>query len=341
MPSHAYILGIAGLMFGAALPAAAAEAGPAAEGKTPVRVVLDTDIGPDVDDVGAVAILHALADLGEAEIVAMAACTSNPWGAPCLDALNTYYGRPEIPVGTFKQPGFLEESSYSEGIARAFPNALGHGDNAPDATALYRRVLAESPDKLMFIAVGPLNNLRLLLESEADAVSPLNGVDLVRENVSELVIMGPYFNEEREFQYAWNYAQDPAAAAYVSEHWPTPMRFGEGNLGHRHFIGAGLADVPESSPVRHGYELAEGPAGKRHCADPSTILYAIRGARHFDEVRAGSCEVRAEDGATRWVAEPDLDHAYNKERLPVAELERIMEELLVKPPRLGADQREP
>lgn len=32
----------------------------------PKRIILDTDIGPDYDDVGAMAILHALADKGEA-----------------------------------------------------------------------------------------------------------------------------------------------------------------------------------------------------------------------------------------------------------------------------------
>lgn len=336
MIARAYMLGFAGILCTVAAPGSAP-----VPHSPPLRVVLDTDIGPDVDDVGAVAILHALADLGEVEIVAMAACTSSPWGAPCLDALNTYYGRPQIPVGGYKQPGFLEASPYNEAIAREFPNALGHGDRAPDATALYRRVLAGSTDKLTFVAVGPLNNLRRLLESGPDEFSPLSGEDLVREKVAELIVMGPYFNDEGEFQYAWNCAQDPESACLVMDRWPTPMRFGEGNLGHRHFIGATLAESPASSPVRRAYELAEGPGGKRHCADPSTILYAVRRAQHFDEIRVGSCEVRPEDGATRWVSDPNSDHAYNKERLPVAELEGIMEQLLTQPPRHGRAEHRP
>lgn len=303
----------------------------------PVHVILDTDISPDVDDVGAVAILHALADNGEATIVAMGACTSSPWGAPCLDALNTYYGRPDIPIGTLKQHGFLEESSYNEVIAKEFPNDLRDGRNAPSAVDVYRRVLEKSEDgSITFIAIGPLNNLRALLDASADDVSPSSGEALVRTKVRELVIMGPYFNERGEFQPAWNFVQSPDDAVQVVTRWPTPIRYGEGNLGHRHYIGAGLAATPASNPVRRAYERAEGPAGKRHCADPSTILYAIRGTRHFDEVRGGFCEVRSADGFTRWVAAPDRHQAYNLERLPVARLEAIMEELLVQAPAVKA-----
>lgn len=310
-----------------------ATASPDLTAAEPVQVILDTDISPDVDDVGAVAILHALADLGEARIVAMGACTSSPWGAPCLDALNTYYGRPDIPIGTLKHEGFLEASSYNETIAREFPHDLRDGRQAPSAVDVYRRALEASEDhSITFIAIGPLNNVRALLDSAADDVSPLSGETLVRAKVRELVVMGPYFDDRGAFLSAWNFVQSPDDAVHVVNRWPTPIRYGEGRLGHRHAIGAGLAATPASNPVRRAYALAEGPAGKRHCADPSTILYAVRGTRHFDEVRGGYCDVRPADGFTRWVAAPDRPQAYNREKLPVAELEGIMEKLLVKAP---------
>ena len=55
----------------------------------PVRLIFDTDVMGDVDDVGTVAVLHALADLGEAEILAMGVSSKNPWSPLCLSALNT------------------------------------------------------------------------------------------------------------------------------------------------------------------------------------------------------------------------------------------------------------
>jgi hypothetical protein len=71
---------------------------------------------------------------------------------------------------------------------------------------------------------------------------------------------------------------------------------------------------------------------KRHCADPATVLYAVTGTQYFDEVGPGACEVRA-DGHTRWDARRDRRQFYNKQKLPVADLERVMEDLLVKRPR--------
>src|SRR6516164_4649545 len=84
-----------------------------AEERAPVRVIFDTDIMGDVDDVGAVAVLHALADRGEATIVAMGVCVKNPWSPLCLDALNTYFGRPELPLGVVKGPAHDRASRYA------------------------------------------------------------------------------------------------------------------------------------------------------------------------------------------------------------------------------------
>ena len=105
----------------------------AVTGLAKVPVILDTDIGPDCDDVAAVALLHGLVNRGEARLLAMMCCISSDWGAPCLDALNTYYGRPEIPVGTLKERGFLDGKSYNEVVARCVPHALRSSPRAAPA----------------------------------------------------------------------------------------------------------------------------------------------------------------------------------------------------------------
>ncbi|MDQ6762361.1 MAG: nucleoside hydrolase, partial [Bacteroidota bacterium] len=38
-----------------------------AQKQKPVSIIFDTDIAPDYDDVGAMALLHAFADMGEAK----------------------------------------------------------------------------------------------------------------------------------------------------------------------------------------------------------------------------------------------------------------------------------
>src|SRR4029453_16567622 len=81
------------------LAAAACLAGSPARAQAPGRVVVDTDLAADVDDVGALAVLHPLARPGEAEILAAMVSSRNRHSVACLSALNTWYGRRDIPIG--------------------------------------------------------------------------------------------------------------------------------------------------------------------------------------------------------------------------------------------------
>ncbi len=75
-----------------------------AQQKAPVPIIFDTDFGPDYDDVGAIALLHALADSGEATILATIACNKHRWAGAALNVFNTYFKRPQIPIGVPKGP---------------------------------------------------------------------------------------------------------------------------------------------------------------------------------------------------------------------------------------------
>jgi hypothetical protein len=55
----------------------------------PVKIIFDTDFGPDYDDVGALAVLHAMADSGKAEILAILSCNKHELVGPSIDVLNT------------------------------------------------------------------------------------------------------------------------------------------------------------------------------------------------------------------------------------------------------------
>lgn len=79
----------------------------------PVQLVLDTDMLTDCDDLAALGMLHTLESMGEARLLAVTVSSREPRSAPVVDAVNTYYGRPDIPVGAPKKwarclpPGFL------------------------------------------------------------------------------------------------------------------------------------------------------------------------------------------------------------------------------------------
>ncbi|WP_075089665.1 hypothetical protein [Verrucomicrobium spinosum] len=112
-----------------------------------MKIIFDTDMHTDCDDAGALGVLHALADYGECEILAMLCSTLDPWAVPTIDAINTYYGRPDVPLGTVKGKGVLRKSVYTKGVAERFPHDVKSSDAAPDALQVYRQILEAQPDQ--------------------------------------------------------------------------------------------------------------------------------------------------------------------------------------------------
>ena len=298
----------------------------------PVPVLFDTDIQGDVDDVGAVAMLHALADRGEAEILAMGVSAKHPACVPCLDALNTYFQRPSIPLGVVKGEGFLRDSKYANQIADEFPHRIRSADEVPDAALLYRRVLAEQPDRsVVMISVGQLTNFRNLLNTAPDDRSDLGGVDLVRRQVRLWVCMGGKFPAGREA----NLIHDGPAAATAVANWPTPIVFTGYEIGRPILTGGRLKDLPASSPVRRAYDLYK-QLRPHHSWDQTAVLYGVRGLDGglndlWDLKSDGHCHVFP-DGANEWRPAPDRNHACLVEKAPPKQVAEAIEALMLHQP---------
>src|SRR4051812_11111497 len=67
--------------------------------REPIRVIFDTDMWSDIDDVLALAMLHALHDRHEIKLLAVTISTDEAWCAVYVDLVNTFYGHSQIPVG--------------------------------------------------------------------------------------------------------------------------------------------------------------------------------------------------------------------------------------------------
>jgi len=265
----------------------------------PVDIIFDTDMGGDCDDVGALFLLHGAVERGEARLLATMGCVSSDAIAPALDAINTCFGRPGIPVGTLKDPGFLVGPHYTAELARRFPHRLPSSQEYPDAITLYRQILAKQPDtSVVIVAVGPLRNIANLLKSAPDEASPLDGSALVATKVKRLDVMGGTYPPTANTQEAeWNFKQDPAAAALVCSSWPTPVLFnGEGgstSSGRRVTY-----EMAEHNPLTMSYRHFPwvGFAGDRLSWDPISCLVAVRGAAPWYKVVGGGVNVT--DAAT-------------------------------------------
>lgn len=307
----------------------------------PVPIVLDADMESDVDDVGALALLHALADLGEARILAVMVSAANPHSAPCAERINAYYGRGDVPIGNVQgepvarptKPGqaVLRDSRYARQIAEEFPGHLARGDDAPDAVDCYRRILAEQPDRsVVIVTIGYKTNLRDLLISATDRYSDLNGVDLVRRKVAMWVCMGGNFaKSQSEANLVW----DAPASTYAIDHWPTPIVFSGWEIGAAIMTGSKLADVPADSPVRRAYELYRGQVGgTRESWDQSAVLYAVRGLGHYWSFSPPG-RVSARNGVSSFQPDPVGKHTYLITKADPKEIAAELDQLMARTPK--------
>src|ERR1700722_6077526 len=154
----------------------------------PLPVIFDTDMGPDYDDVGAITLLHAFADSGKATILATMASNKYEGVAAVINLFNTYFHRPEIPIGVPRTHAVNQKDKqhWTDSILAKYPHAIVRNDQAADAVTLYRRVLAKQADhSVVIITVGFLTNLQGLLQSKPDAFSTLDGLELVRKKVQQ------------------------------------------------------------------------------------------------------------------------------------------------------------
>lgn len=285
---------------------AAATAAPA-----PVAILFDTDCGPDYDDVGAIAMLHAFADRGEARILATVSSNLHPLAGPGIDVLNTYFGRPDLPIGAPKTAGVNLGAwqKWPDTLAARYPHTLKATADAPDAVAVYRRLLAAQPDtSVTVVTVGFLTNLRNLLASGPDSLSPLDGKALVRQKVKQWVAMAGKFPAGKEF----NVEKDSTASQLAIDGWPTPILFSGFEIGES--VKTGLRLVKEGapgSPVRHVFALSIPMAKEdqqgRMSWDQTAVLVAVRGAAPYYATRRGRFVARA-DGSNGWEAALDGPH---------------------------------
>ena len=323
------------------VPIAALAADPASPRPTPVRLILDTDMSGDCDDAGALALLHALADRGECELLAVVTNRkdkTNASAAAC-DVINAYYGRPNIPIGADKvgPTALIRTSSFAAVLRDEFPHRIGPDDRAPDALDVYRRTLSAQPDSGVTIcSVGAFSNLAELCRREPA---------LIRAKVRRLVVMGGQFPQSPRPET--NIATHSAAAHVVAERWPGEIVWHGFEVGSVLFTGGRLKQTPANNPVRRAYELK--PFGKRPAIDggqPSwdqgAALYAVCGPQpaFWDVVSGGRVQVQA-DGHTVWRAEPGGRHSYVKIKGAPTKLAATIEELMVQPPKRLAGNLKP
>ncbi len=290
----------------------------AVEPTRPIPLIFDTDIGNDVDDALALGVIHALQSRAECRLLAVTITKDHELAAPFVDAVNTFYGRGDIPIGVCRS-GVTNEVGKFLGLANErdqgqlrYPHDLLSGTEAPPAVDVLRATLAGADDASVVIAqVGFSTNLADLLKSKPDGHSPLAGIDLVRRKVRLLSIMAGAFTQiigdqgqpydHREY----NIVMDVASAQKLAAEWPTPIVWSGFEIGlalayPHQSIERDFAYVTHH-PLAEAYVRYSPPPHDRPTWDLTSVLYAIRPDRAYFGVSQPGRVTVADNGLTTFV----------------------------------------
>jgi hypothetical protein len=304
---------LAVLTVSTAMPGAAAENPP-----PPVKIIFDTDIGNDVDDVLALSMLHALQSRGQCDLLGITITKPDELAGPFVDAMNTFYGRPDVPIG-FTSSHLKNESSRflplaeqkDEGKLR-YPHRLQRSSEAPAAIDLLRKTLSQQLDhSVIIVQVGYFSNLASLLDTPGDGTSPMTGKDLVKAKVKFLSVMAGSFRsiEGNSHFLEYNVTQDLPASRKLAAAWPTPIVWSGFEIGisvpyPAVSIERDFRYVPHH-PAAEAYRLYQPPPHERPTWDLTSVLYGVFSDRNYFSLSEPGTVVVEADGFTRFTPGAD------------------------------------
>ncbi len=277
----------------------------------PVPLIFDTDMGNDVDDALALAVIHSLESRGEAKLLAVTITKDNRFAAPYIDIVNTFYKRPQIPIGMVRNGKTPEDAAMirvpverkNASGAFVYPRRIGDGSTAPEAVEVLRKALNGAADGSVVIAqVGFSTNLARLLASDAA---------LIKRKVKLLSVMFGHFPTGRP---EYNVKTDVPAAQKLVDEWPTPIVFSGFEIGEalkfpatsieREFAWA------QDHPVVDAYRAYQKMPYDRQTWDLTSVLYGVRPeGKYFNLSAPGKVSVD-EKGQTSFAETAGGRHRY-------------------------------
>ena len=310
------LIAIAVVVGAALLSSALAGSQTATNGENPSavpRIIIDSDLSLWWDDATAIGMANVLEQRGIVRILGIMSDIRNPLAVAAIDAIDTAYGHPHIPLGAVADStADTAPHGYSNDLVDKLPHSVRSSNDAQGAVALYRHLLANQPNhRVTIVAIGAYTNLAGLLRSTSGQGSPLNGRALIRAKVKRLVIEDGLFPGGAPA--VTNQKLDLASASYVvhGTDWPTPIAWVDGYVGIQTKVGGGLCtSVGSNNPMRivYQWEFGCGPPGDGDWDGP-TLLYAIGGKQGtFSELGQGGAAYINAQGGLSWEVDPSRPH---------------------------------
>src|SRR5215470_8712735 len=300
----------------------------------PVNIIIDSDMSNSVDDVGDHAMLWALVNRGEVNVLAEVCSSANDFSAPLMHAIATYYGHPNVLIGAHQGSTPNLENSATSNYAQQMVSRFGiSGDtrtNYPDPVLVYRQALANAPDHSVYIvANGYWQPLQGLLQSPADSISPLTGVQLVAQKVVRLVPGAGFFPSGNEHDFR----VDADAASFVYANWPVEIVNVGVEVSQDVFTGPDFSSATTTDPIKASYIQANG-GNPIPGFGQMPLLFAVRGLGTNFTVPGLNGQTNIENfsqpnpGQSNWFSTPNMGESYLNKQATAAQFEAILNPLL-------------
>ena len=278
------------------------------QGKPPVGIVFDSDMGDRIDTALAMALLYGLDGKNEARVVSVSVSKSNLKSAALCEAIGRFYagavnggfasvGR-TLPVGMAGEgrmaddtPMFSVLGKKDDKGAPVYPHGIHSLVDTAEVPALIRNALTSQQDNnAIVLLAGPGTNL-------AHTLALANVKDYIKSKVRYLVISGGGFP-----------GNDIASAKTLLAAWPGPVVFAGAE------VGASLkypADSIEKDfvwspnhPVVDAYRAYKPMPYDAASCDMTAVLYAIRPQENYFKLSEPGVISVLDDGATKFTPSP-------------------------------------
>ena len=259
--------------------------------REPMKVIFDTDMGNDVDDVIALDMLYKYQDSGDINLIGILSSKRRESSVRFLDVMNTLYGYPNIPLGLaydYPEEKFVDTSkpfNYADHTLQfqEYPHTIQDYSSVPDGYRLLRRLLSESKDKeVTIIAVGFSTNLKRLIYSKGDEYSDLDGKELMSRKVKRVVIMAGNFTERKK---EYNVYKDHEAAVRFFAECPVPMYFTDFTIGRSILFPYQAMyenfSYMKNHPALVAHEFYAKMPYNRPTWDPTAVLFAVESDKGY------------------------------------------------------------
>lgn len=288
-----------------------------------IRVILDCDMGSSTDDLFALMMLYRYMDMKRCNLLGVVVDRMNRANADAVDVLNNYYGYPDIPIGLekfgVKAPRVFipyHNMAYARNTEGQpiFKRTVGDDGEYMDGYKLYRKILAQQPDKsVTVVSVGFVTCLSRLLQSGPDEFSPMTGLELVQKKIKDIYIMGGVFGDSFEHDYNLTAAIEYSLKFFEMMPKDVDIVFSPGEVGDPLYYSAKqvIEDLSwtDVHPIKWIYEfLVEDKFQKMW--DPLAVINAVEGDEAIYQISQRGWITLTPTGETLFTPDPKGNTRY-------------------------------